>query len=86
MRQDRSDAGKSRLTIPGQSAATAAAQAMEFSKGETVEWIVADKGHLILARKHVPPNPIDVNKNDTSILSERLGEFLHSHRGLSTTS
>jgi bifunctional DNA-binding transcriptional regulator/antitoxin component of YhaV-PrlF toxin-antitoxin module len=41
---------------------SALAQAMEFAKGETVEWIVADKGHLILARKDVPPNPVDPQK------------------------
>jgi plastocyanin len=35
---------------------------MELTKGETVEWIIADKGHLILARKDVPPNPIDIQK------------------------
>ncbi|WP_367873879.1 hypothetical protein [Luteolibacter sp. Populi] len=35
---------------------------MEFSKGEAVEWIIADKGHLILARKEVPPDPVDVQK------------------------
>lgn len=39
---------------------SAVAQAMEFSKGETVEWIVHDKGHLILARKEVPPDPIEI--------------------------
>jgi hypothetical protein len=44
---------------------SAVAQAMEFSKGEIVEWIVADKGHLILARKNVPSNPIDVQKKTT---------------------
>jgi hypothetical protein len=33
--------------------------------GEIVEWIVADKGHLILARKNVPSNPIDVQKKTT---------------------
>jgi bifunctional DNA-binding transcriptional regulator/antitoxin component of YhaV-PrlF toxin-antitoxin module len=38
---------------------SAVAQAMEFSKGEPVEWIVADKAHLILARKEVPANPVD---------------------------
>ncbi len=43
---------------------SAVAQSMEFSKGETVEWIVADKAHLILARTAVPPNPVDV-KNKT---------------------
>jgi hypothetical protein len=41
---------------------SAVAQAMEFSKGETVEWIVADKGNLILSRKEVPPNPVDIQK------------------------
>lgn len=41
---------------------TAIAEAMEFDKGEGVEWIVADKGHLIVARKNVPPNPVDVEK------------------------
>lgn len=35
---------------------------MEFSKGETVEWIVHDKAHLILARQEVPPNPIEPQK------------------------
>jgi len=41
---------------------SAVAQAMEFSKGETVEWIVHDKGHLILARKDVPPSPVEPKK------------------------
>ncbi len=39
---------------------SAVAQAMEFNKGETVEWIVADKTHLILSRKDAPPNPVDI--------------------------
>jgi hypothetical protein len=41
---------------------SALAQAMGFSKGEGVEWIVADKGNLILSRNEVPPNPVDVEK------------------------
>lgn len=41
---------------------TALAEAMQFDKGEGVEWIVADKGHLIVSRKIVPPNPVDVEK------------------------
>jgi hypothetical protein len=40
----------------------AVAQAMEFSKGEDVQWTVADKGHLILSRQVVPPNPVDLKK------------------------
>jgi hypothetical protein len=41
---------------------SAIAQGMDFSKGEEVFWTIADKGHLILSRKHVPPNPIDLKK------------------------
>lgn len=44
---------------------SAVAQAMEFSKGETVEWIISDKGHLILARNDVPPDPVPVQKKTT---------------------
>lgn len=35
---------------------SAVAQAMEFSRGETVEWIVEDKSLLALRRLH-PPAP-----------------------------
>ena len=41
---------------------SALAQAMEFSKGETVEWVIADKTHLILSRHETPPNPVDIEK------------------------
>ena len=34
---------------------SAIAQAMEFSRGETVEWIVEDKALLALHRLHPPP-------------------------------
>jgi hypothetical protein len=44
----------------------AIAQAMDFAKGEDVQWTVADKGHLILARDQVPPNPIDLKKTPPS--------------------
>ena len=40
----------------------AIAQAMDFSKAEDVEWTISDKKHLILSRKVVPPDPIDVKK------------------------
>jgi hypothetical protein len=40
----------------------AIAQAMDFAKGEAVQWTVADKGHLILARDQVPPNPVALKK------------------------
>lgn len=45
---------------------SAIAQAMDFSKGEDVEWTIADKGHLILSRDLVPPNPIDLKKTSAS--------------------
>jgi len=41
---------------------SAVAQAMDFAKGENVQWTVADKVHLILSRDEVPPNPIDLKK------------------------
>jgi hypothetical protein len=45
---------------------SAIAQAMDFAKGEGVQWTVADKGHLILSRDFVPPNPVDLKKNSPS--------------------
>jgi len=34
----------------------ALAQAMEFSRGEVAEWIIEDKGQLVLRRREVPPS------------------------------
>ena len=45
---------------------SALAQAMEFEKGEAVEWIVADKAHLILSRQQAPPDPVRVKKTTRS--------------------
>ena len=42
------------------------AQAMDFTKGEVVEWTVADKKHLILSRTVVPPDPVDLKKKRPS--------------------
>ncbi len=41
---------------------TAVAQAMEFEKGEIIEWIIVDKANIIAHRRHVPPSPIPVKK------------------------
>lgn len=38
------------------------AQALDFSKGEVVEWSIHDKKHLIVSRREVPPDPIPVKK------------------------
>jgi hypothetical protein len=40
----------------------AIAQALDFSKAEDVEWTISDKRHLILSRKVVPPDPVEVKK------------------------
>lgn len=42
---------------------SAIAQAMEFAKGEIVEWIISDKKNLILHRKNAPADPVKVKKN-----------------------
>jgi hypothetical protein len=39
---------------------------MEFEKGEEVEWIVADKAHLILSRQQAPPDAVSVKKTTRS--------------------
>ena len=41
---------------------SAVAQAMEFERGETVEWIIEDKANLLLHRRQVPPSPVRVKK------------------------
>lgn len=41
---------------------SAIAQAMDFDKGETVEWVLADRENLIMHRTDAPATPIDVKK------------------------
>ena len=38
------------------------AQAMDFTKGEIVEWTIADKKHLMLSRTSVPVDAPAVKK------------------------
>jgi hypothetical protein len=45
---------------------SALAQAMEFTKGELVEWLVHDKAHLILRRPNAPASPVPVKKTPPS--------------------
>lgn len=40
---------------------SAVAQAMEFERGETVEWIIEDKSQLILRRQTPPPTTVKKN-------------------------
>jgi bifunctional DNA-binding transcriptional regulator/antitoxin component of YhaV-PrlF toxin-antitoxin module len=41
---------------------TAIAEAMDFEKGEIVEWIIENKENLILHRRHVPSSPVTLKK------------------------
>ena len=41
---------------------TAIAEAMDFEKGEVVEWIIEDRQYLILHRKNAPAAPLAVKK------------------------
>ena len=43
---------------------SAVAQAMEFERGETVEWIIEDKGQLVLRRRQVPPSALKKTLRD----------------------
>ena len=40
------------------------AQAMEFERGETVEWIVEDKKQLVLRRRNPPPSALKKTVED----------------------
>ena len=41
---------------------SAVAQAMEFERGETVEWIIEDKANLLVHRRQVPASAVKVKK------------------------
>lgn len=41
---------------------TPIAEAMDFQKGEIVEWTIQNKGLLLLARQQVPASPADFKK------------------------
>ena len=45
---------------------SAVAQAMDFERGETVEWFVEDRATLILKRPSAPPLPVGKAKKGGS--------------------
>jgi hypothetical protein len=51
----------------------ALAQAMEFSRGEIVEWIIEDRGQLRLRRLKPPPSP-KKKRSDSSTTSASSGK------------
>lgn len=54
---------------------SAIAQAMDFTRGETVDWIVEDRSTLVLQRHHTPPSPLKKKPHpDSSTTSKRSGD------------
>jgi hypothetical protein len=51
----------------------AIAQAMEFSRGEVVEWIVEDKSQLVLKRRNPPPSAMKKKRRGSSTTSTASG-------------
>ena len=41
---------------------TVMAHAMDFEKGEIVEWFVEDRANCVLHRRRVPPSPVAQKK------------------------
>jgi hypothetical protein len=52
---------------------SAVAQAMEFSRGESVEWIVEDKAMLALRRLAPPPSALKKTPPVSSLTSSSSG-------------
>jgi hypothetical protein len=52
---------------------SAVAQAMEFSRGESVEWIVEDKAMLALRRLAPPPSALKKTPPASSLTSSSSG-------------
>lgn len=53
---------------------SAVAQAMEFSRGETVEWSIEDKSLLALRRLHPPPSVLKKTPSASSPPSSNSGQ------------
>ena len=53
---------------------SALAQAMDFTRGETVEWFVEDKSLLALRRLHTPPSVLKKTLPTSSPPSNNSGE------------
>jgi hypothetical protein len=58
---------------------TALAEAMEFQKGEIIEWIIENKANLIAHRPVVPPSTVTLRKKRHAAL-ERLADTLGAVR------
>jgi hypothetical protein len=52
---------------------SAVAQAMEFARGETVEWLIEDKSLLALRRPQAPPQVLKKTLRSSSTASSNSG-------------
>lgn len=62
----------------------ALAQAMEFTRGETVEWIIEDRSQLLLRRLQPPPSQ-KKKRSDSSSTSASSGKTPRSARASSAS-
>jgi bifunctional DNA-binding transcriptional regulator/antitoxin component of YhaV-PrlF toxin-antitoxin module len=53
---------------------SAVAQAMQFKRGETVEWIIEDKAQLVLKRLDPPPSALKKKALRSQDLSSKSGK------------
>ena len=51
---------------------SAIAQAMQFKKGEIVEWLVSDLSQLVLRRQDPPPDPAKNNGSPKRLFRDAL--------------
>ena len=59
---------------------SAVAQALEFEKGEVVEWIIKDKTTLILRRQLAPPAVVRIKKRPPNAAPERTRSSVGADR------
>jgi hypothetical protein len=59
---------------------TALAEAMEFQKGEIIEWIIEDKANIIARRPVVPPSPVTIAEKIRRAALESMGGALEAVR------
>lgn len=52
---------------------SAIAQAMEFQRGEVVEWLIEDKAQLVVRRLNAPPSFLKKKPRGSSPTSKRSG-------------
>jgi len=66
---------------------SALAQAMEFTRGETVEWIIEDRSQLLLRRLQAPLSPSPKKKRlDSSTTSAGSGKTVRRSAASSASS